>query len=51
MLTLIADPTRLRLLFARDAAEELCDGDLTLSLDASEDANGTGCGCPGLPSS
>lgn len=38
VLTLIADPTRMRLLFALDAAEELCVGDLALALDVSEDA-------------
>ena len=38
VLTLIADPTRMRLLFALDAAEELCVGDLAIALGASEDA-------------
>jgi ArsR family transcriptional regulator, lead/cadmium/zinc/bismuth-responsive transcriptional repressor len=38
VLTLIADPTRMRLLFALDAAEELCVGDLALALNVSEDA-------------
>ena len=42
VLTLIADPTRMRLLFALDAAEELCVGDLALALGASEDAVGYG---------
>lgn len=42
VLTLIADPTRMRLLFALDAAEELCVGDLALALEASEDAVGYG---------
>ncbi len=42
VLTLIADPTRMRLLFALDAAEELCVGDLALALDASEDSVGYG---------
>ena len=42
MLTLIADPTRMRLLFALDAADELCVGDLALALDPSEDAVGYG---------
>ena len=42
VLTLIADPTRMRLLFALDAAEELCVGDLALALNASEDAVGYG---------
>jgi DNA-binding transcriptional ArsR family regulator len=38
VLTLIADPTRMRLLFALDAVDELCVGDLALALDVSEDA-------------
>lgn len=38
VLTLIADPTRMRLLFALDAGEELCVGDLALALGISEDA-------------
>lgn len=38
VLTLIADPTRMRLLFALDAADELCVGDLALALEVSEDA-------------
>ncbi len=42
VLTLIADPTRMRLLFALDAAEELCVGDLALALGATEDAVGYG---------
>lgn len=42
VLTLIADPTRMRLLFALDAADELCVGDLALALDATEDAVGYG---------
>ncbi len=42
VLTLIADPTRMRLLFALDAAEELCVGDLALALNASENAVGYG---------
>ena len=42
VLTLIADPTRMRLLFALDAAEELCVGDLAVALEASEDAVGYG---------
>lgn len=40
VLTLIADPTRMRLLFALDAVEELCVGDLAQALEASEDAVG-----------
>ena len=42
VLTLIADPTRMRLLFALDAAEELCVGDLAQALEASEDSVGYG---------
>ncbi|HEX2177042.1 MAG TPA: metalloregulator ArsR/SmtB family transcription factor [Nocardioidaceae bacterium] len=42
VLTLMADPTRARLLYALDVAEELCVGDLALALDASEDAVGYG---------
>jgi DNA-binding transcriptional ArsR family regulator len=38
VLSLIADPTRARLLYALDVVEELCVGDLALALDASEDA-------------
>lgn len=38
VLTVIADPTRMRLLFALDAADELCVGDLALALGVSEDA-------------
>lgn len=42
VLTLMADPTRTRLLYALDVAEELCVGDLAIALDASEDAVGYG---------
>lgn len=42
VLTLIADPTRMRLLFALDAAEELCVGDLAQALGSSEDSVGYG---------
>lgn len=42
VLSLIADPTRARLLYALDVVEELCVGDLALALDASEDAVGYG---------
>lgn len=38
VLTMIADPTRMRLLFALDAADELCVGDLAQALGVSEDA-------------
>lgn len=37
VLTLIADPTRARVLYALDLVEELCVGDLALALDVSED--------------
>ena len=42
VLTLMADPTRMRLLYALDAVEELCVGDLALALEASEDSVGYG---------
>lgn len=38
ILTLLADSTRARVLYALDLVEELCVGDLALALDASEDA-------------
>lgn len=38
VLTLMADPTRARLLYALDVAEELCVGDLAMALGVSEDA-------------
>ena len=38
LLSLLADPVRIRLVYALDVAEELCVGDLALALDASEDA-------------
>lgn len=38
VLSLIADPTRARLLYALDVVEELCVGDLALALAVSEDA-------------
>jgi DNA-binding transcriptional ArsR family regulator len=38
LLSLMADPLRLRLIYALDVAEELCVGDLSLALDVSEDA-------------
>ncbi|WP_246080429.1 ArsR/SmtB family transcription factor [Modestobacter altitudinis] len=37
MLSLLADPTRARVLYALDLVEELCVGDLALALDATED--------------
>jgi DNA-binding transcriptional ArsR family regulator len=38
VLTLIADPTRARVLYALDVVEELCVGDLAIALDTNEDA-------------
>ncbi|MDP9394461.1 MAG: metalloregulator ArsR/SmtB family transcription factor [Actinomycetota bacterium] len=40
LLSLIADPTRARALYALDVAEELCVGDLALALEVNEDAVG-----------
>ena len=40
MLTLLADPTRLRLLYALEVVDELCVGDLALAVGSSEDATG-----------
>ena len=40
VLSLIADPTRARLLYALDVVDELCVGDLALALDVNEDAVG-----------
>ena len=40
LLSLVADPTRMRLLHALDVVEELCVGDLALALDVNEDAVG-----------
>ena len=40
LLGLLADATRARILFALGAVEELCVGDLAVTLDASEDAVG-----------
>lgn len=37
LLSLIADPVRLRILYALDVTDELCVGDLALALEASED--------------
>ena len=34
----MADPVRLRLIYALDIVEELCVGDLALALDVSEDS-------------
>ncbi|WP_224277898.1 ArsR/SmtB family transcription factor [Nocardioides lacusdianchii] len=38
VLSLMADPTRARLLYALDVVDELCVGDLALALSVSEDA-------------
>ena len=38
VLSLLADPTRARVLYALDVVEELCVGDLALALDVSEDS-------------
>lgn len=38
ILSLIADPTRSRLLYALDVVSEMCVGDLALALDVNEDA-------------
>jgi len=37
LLSIMAEPVRLRLLYALDLSEELCVGDLALALGASED--------------
>ncbi len=37
LLSLMADPVRLRILYALDVSEELCVGDLALALRANED--------------
>lgn len=37
-MSLLADPTRARVLYALDEVDELCVGDIALALDASEDA-------------
>jgi len=37
ILSLMADPVRLRILYALDVADELCVGDLALALEANED--------------
>lgn len=38
LLSMMADPVRLRLIYALDVAEELCVGDLALALEVSEDS-------------
>ena len=42
MLGLLADPTRARILYALDVAEELCVGDIAMALEATEDSVGYG---------
>jgi ArsR family transcriptional regulator, lead/cadmium/zinc/bismuth-responsive transcriptional repressor len=38
LLSLLADPVRLRILYSLELVDELCVGDLALALDVSEDA-------------
>ncbi|WP_066514585.1 ArsR/SmtB family transcription factor [Curtobacterium ammoniigenes] len=38
VLSMLADPVRLRLVYALDVSEEMCVGDLALALGVSEDA-------------
>jgi DNA-binding transcriptional ArsR family regulator len=38
LLSMMADPVRIRLIYALDLVEELCVGDLALALDTSEDS-------------
>lgn len=38
LLSMMADPVRLRLIYALDVTEELCVGDLALALNVSEDS-------------
>lgn len=38
VLSMMADPVRLRLIYALDVSEELCVGDLALALEVSEDS-------------
>lgn len=42
LLSLLADPVRLRILYALELVDELCVGDIALALDASEDSVGYG---------
>jgi len=42
LLSLLADPIRLRILYSLELVDELCVGDIALALDASEDAVGYG---------
>ncbi|HZP14607.1 MAG TPA: metalloregulator ArsR/SmtB family transcription factor [Nocardioides sp.] len=38
LLSMMADPVRLRLIYALDVSEELCVGDLAIALEVSEDS-------------
>lgn len=40
LLSLLADPVRLRILYALDVSDELCVGDIALALDINEDQVG-----------
>ncbi len=40
LLSLMADPVRIRILYALDTVEELCVGDLALALGVNEDQTG-----------
>jgi DNA-binding transcriptional ArsR family regulator len=42
LLALLADPVRVRILYALELVDELCVGDLALALEVSEDAIGYG---------
>lgn len=42
LLGLLADPTRARILYALDAVDELCVGDIAMALEATEDSVGYG---------
>lgn len=42
MLSLLADPTRARILSALDVVDELCVGDIAMALEATEDSVGYG---------
>lgn len=42
VLGLLADPTRARILYALDAVDELCVGDIAMALGATEDSVGYG---------
>ena len=42
LLSLLADPVRLRILYVLELVDELCVGDLALALEASEDSVGYG---------